>query len=86
VDNLLCNVVQIYVIVIFARIILSWIPVSGDGVMASISSVIYSLTEPILGPMRRAIPPVRLGMAAIDVSSLILLLGIQLIVLPLVCD
>ncbi len=85
-ERLLCNVVQIYVIILFARIILSWLPVARDGIMGSISSVVYGLTEPILGPMRRAIPPVRLGMMAIDVSSLIVLLVIQLLIAPAVCS
>ena len=56
--NILCFVLNAYLIALFARIILSWFPVSPGGAMAQIFSVLYSITEPVLGPIRRAIPPV----------------------------
>lgn len=75
----ICSILQIYVLVIFARVIFSWVRVTPGTPVASIYSVIFNLTEPVLGPLRRAIPPVRLGMAAIDLSPLIIIVGIQLI-------
>ena len=41
--------------------------------------MIYNLTEPVLGPLRRAIPPMRMGAAAIDLSPLIIIIGVQVI-------
>ena len=41
--------------------------------------MIFSITEPVLGPLRRLIPPVRMGMAAIDVSPIIVIVVIVLI-------
>ena len=58
---------------------MSWIRVEPGTPVASIYSVVFNLTEPVLGPLRRAIPPMRLGMAALDLSPLILLIGIQII-------
>jgi YggT family protein len=76
---LICAVLRIYVLVIFARVIFSWVRVTPGTPVASIYSVIYNLTEPVLGPLRRAIPPMRMGAAAIDLSPLILIIGVQLI-------
>ncbi len=80
----LCTITQLYIYVIIGRILLSWFPVSG-GVLEGIDTFLRMLTEPILGPMRRAIPPVRLGAMALDLSPMILILVIGLIVQPLVC-
>ena len=73
--SLLCAFLQIYFLVLIGRIILSWFPVQPGTAMASISSVLFELTEPLLGPLRRVIPP--LGM--FDLSPLVAFLGIQII-------
>ncbi len=58
---------------------MSWVRVESGTPVASIYSVLFNLTEPVLGPLRRTIPPVRLGMAALDLSPLIVIIGIRLI-------
>jgi YggT family protein len=75
----ICLVLQLYSFVILARIIMSWVRVTPGTPVASIYSVIFNLTEPVLGPLRRMIPPVRMGMAAIDVSPIIVFAVIILI-------
>ena len=82
---MLCVLLQLYLYALFARILLSWFPVTPGGAMASIVSVLYSLTEPVLGPLRRTIPPVRLGAAALDLSPLIVLIGLQLLMSAIGC-
>jgi len=77
--DLICTLLNLYLLVIFARILFSWIRVEPGTTVASIYSVVYNLTEPVLGPLRQVIPPVRLGMAALDLSPLILLVGIRII-------
>lgn len=72
---ILCAALQIYFLVLIGRIILSWFPVQPGTAMASISSILFELTEPVLGPLRRVIPP--LGM--FDLSPLVAFLGIQII-------
>lgn len=77
--NVVCSILNLYVLVIFARVIFSWVRVTPGTPVASIYSAVFNLTEPVLGPLRRAIPPMRLGMAAIDLSPLIVIVGVQLI-------
>ena len=83
--GLLCAAVQIYILLIFGRIVLSWFPVAPGTAMASVSSFLYSATEPVLGPLRRVMPPMHMGGMALDLSPIIVVLGIQLILLPLLC-
>lgn len=75
----ICTFLLIYSLVIFARVIFSWIRVTPDSPLAGVHSVVFNLTEPVLGPLRRAIPPVRMGMASLDLSPLIILIGISLL-------
>ena len=76
---LICLLLRLYVFVVIARVIFSWVRVTPGTPMASIYSVIYNLTEPVLGPLRRAIPPMRMGAGAIDLSPLIIIVGVPLI-------
>ena len=80
-NNLACSLVQLYVFALFGRAILSWFPVSPDGPMATVYSFLYSITEPVLAPLRRIIPP----MGGFDISFLVVVLLIQLVVAPAIC-
>jgi len=75
----LCAALQIYWIVVVARIVMEWIPVSYDHPLARIRSALRSATEPVLAPLRAMIPPVRLGGAGLDLSPIILLVALSLI-------
>ncbi|MGB6057748.1 MAG: YggT family protein [Microthrixaceae bacterium] len=76
--SVICLALDIFMILIFARIILSWFP-PGTGVMDQIYRVTFTATEWIMGPLRRIIPPVRLGAAALDLSPLVVIFGITII-------
>ena len=75
IGDLLCNLLGAYFIVLFARIILSWFPLQPGTAMASVASIIYQLTEPVLGPVRRLIPSI--GM--IDISPIVVFFGLQIL-------
>lgn len=75
-QGLLVNLLQLYLLAIFGRIILSWFPISPGGPIASIASFLYSITEPVLGPVRNLLP--RIGM--IDLSPIVVILGIQILI------
>ena len=76
---LVCRLLEAYVIIMFARIILSWFPISPNGGLSTVYSFLFTLTEPILGPIRRLIPPIGMGGMGFDLSPLIVLLGIGLL-------
>ncbi|CAN5474429.1 hypothetical protein BH10ACT3_BH10ACT3_20480 [soil metagenome] len=76
--GLVCLALHLFVILIFVRIILSWFPPTG-GFIDQIQRVVFTSTEWIMCPLRRVIPPVRLGAAALDLSPLIVLIGISVL-------
>ena len=71
---------QIYSFIVLARIILSWFMVGGAGnpTLSSVYRVLFGLTEPLLAPIRKLIPPIKMGMAYLDLSPFILLILISL--------
>jgi YggT family protein len=82
---ILCTLAQLYMLALFLRIVLSWFPISPGGAMAGIFSFLYTITEPVLGPVRRMLPPVGMGGMGLDLSPIIVLLVLQLVVFRLVC-
>jgi len=77
--DLICTILNIFWLLILARMLMSWIRITPGTGVASIYSVVFNITEPVLGPLRRMIPPVRMGISAIDVSPIIVIVVIILI-------
>lgn len=73
--EIICAFLQLYYIALIGRIILSWFPVQPGGAMAGIFSFLYTITEPVLGPLRRVIPP----MGGFDLSPIVAFIGLQVI-------
>ncbi len=77
----LALVVWIYYLIVWARILVdatrmwarNWRPA---GVAAVGLELVYAATEPIIRPVRRLCPPVRIGGISVDFSTLILLIAI----------
>lgn len=70
---------SVFIFAILIQAILSWIT---PGTYNPVTSVLFSLTEPVLRPVRRFVPPI----SGFDLSPLVALLGLQVIrmlVMPL---
>ena len=76
--NFLVDLAEIYVVILFVRAILSWFPYDPSSPLNGVRRVVFAITEPVLAPFRRFIPPI--GM--IDISFLICILVLQLVVIP----
>jgi YggT family protein len=63
---------DLYSLVLFASIILSWVNLSPD---SPIVKVVHQLTEPVLAPVRRVLP----AAGGFDLSPLLVLLAIRLL-------
>jgi YggT family protein len=72
--TVICAIVTAYMVVLFARAIMSWFPVRPGTPWASVYGVLLDLTEPVLAPLRRIIPPA--GMFDLSFLVLFVALGI----------
>ena len=62
----------VYMILIFARILLSWIPrIPYNPVLSAVINFIQEVTDPYLRIFRRIIPPLGGGGFALDLSPII---------------
>ncbi|GAP63394.1 MAG: YggT family protein [Ardenticatenia bacterium] len=75
--QLIDTIFNLIYLLILLRILLSWLPALGVRLdpYNPIVRLIYQLTDPILEPFRRIIPP--LGM--IDISPIVAILVLQLV-------
>ena len=74
-NELLCALLTVYWLVVLARVLMSWFPIRPGTPVASVYVLLRDLTEPVLAPLRRVIPPV--GM--LDMSSLVLIIGLAIL-------
>ena len=65
---------MIYLWIIVFRAVLSWVQIPS---LYSVSVILYQLTEPVLRPVRRFVPPHKMG--GIDISPMIVILIILFI-------
>ena len=72
---ILRDLITIFIVMLFARAVLSWFPVQPGGFAAQLSDLLRGLTEWAVAPLRRVIPPV--GM--IDVSFMVLVFGLLIL-------
>ena len=77
-------VLWIFLLVLFARMILSWIPVlvrdwQPRGPMLVVAEVIYSVTDPPLRALRRVLKPVRIGNMMLDLAFIGLAIGVSIL-------
>jgi YggT family protein len=71
-------------LILITRIVLDWVQMLSrswrpSGVVLVLCELIYSITDPPLRAVRRVLPPVRLGMIALDLSPLVLFIAIYLL-------
>lgn len=67
---------QLYVLILFARAILSWFPASYNSPLNPVRRVVFVLTEPVLAPFRKVIPPV----GGLDLSFIVAFFVVEIIV------
>jgi YggT family protein len=73
-----CWLLQAYLLILFAHVILSWVPRPPAPLMPVVT-VVRAVTEPILAPVRRLVPPVQIGGAALDMSVIIVFFALFLL-------
>jgi len=73
--GIIVAILYLFLLVLFAYSILSWVTMAGnlayDSPILKIQAVLARICEPVLRPVRRIIPPIRAGGANLDLSVLV---------------
>lgn len=75
---------NLYILILIARVVLDWIQMFArrwrpTGVVLVLANLVYALTDPPLNCLRRVVPVVRLGGMGLDLSFIVLWVGIVLL-------
>ena len=74
--QVVCNLLLVYMVIVIAAILMSWFPIQPGTPVFSIWRALRSVTDPVMLPLRRIIPPIG---GVLDLSPIILIFGIQII-------
>lgn len=82
IGGLLNTVIQLFLLALFARVILDYARIFAPawrprGIILAIAEFVYAITDPIMKFARRYIPPLRLGPVSVDLSFIVILVGAQ---------
>ncbi len=85
VASVLVTLLWLYFVVLVIRLVFDYVQLFARswrprGVVLVLAEAVYTLTDPPLRLLRRVLPPLRLGQVAIDLSFLVLVIGIQLLI------
>jgi YggT family protein len=77
-------VLTIYLVILVGRMIFGWIQVFARdwrprGIVLVLAEAIFTVTDPPLKFLRRFIPPLRLGMVAMDLSFMVLFIVVLIL-------
>ncbi|HUS20728.1 MAG TPA: YggT family protein [Aeromicrobium sp.] len=84
VGEFLLFITWVAVLVLLARFIIDWVQVLARswrprGMVAALCEAIFTITDPPLRAIRGVIPPIRMGGAMLDLSPMVLLIGIYIV-------
>jgi len=72
-------VLLLFELVLLARVVVDWVgvlaPASG-GRLTGARRVTYGITEPVIAPVRRVVPSLRLGGVSIDLAFTVVFLAV----------
>jgi YggT family protein len=77
-------VLTIYLVILIGRMIFGWVQVFArdwrpTGILLVVAEAIFTVTDPPLKFLRRFIPPLRLGMVAMDLSFMVLFIVVLIL-------
>ena len=70
--EIICYLLGLYALVLIVRVVLSWFPISPHGMAATVAGFIYLVTDPVLVPLRRVMPALRIGSVGLDLAPMAL--------------
>lgn len=75
--QVICSVLLIAQFVLLLHVIFSWVPRPPEPIMPFVLGV-RRLVEPVAAPVRRVLPPLRIGGVGLDLSIIVLFFGLIL--------
>ncbi len=78
VQRVICLLLDLYFVVLIVRLILFYVPALPEPVQP-VARGVRALTDPLLLPLRSALPPLRIGSVALDLSLIVVFFGVRIL-------
>ena len=79
--GLFCAIANIYVLIVIARTISTFFPISSGSPFLPVVDFLYKATEPVFAPIRRVLPTV----GPFDFTPVVVIIGVNIIARILGC-
>ena len=79
--GLICAIANIYVLIVVARAISTFFPISSGSPFLPVVDFLYKATEPVFAPIRRVLPTV----GPFDFTPVVVIIGVNIIARILGC-
>jgi YggT family protein len=77
--NYVLDVLNLFLFILVVRVVLSYIPAPPGSKLVPVTHFFEVITEPVLRPVRRVVPPLRVGGGAMDLSPIIVWVAILIL-------
>ena len=77
--DLLCVFILLFQLAFLLRLVLSFFPLTSESPFAAVRDVAVAVTDPVVWPIRRKVPPLPGAMAGFGIAELVILVLIQII-------
>lgn len=78
-DAVICPLLDMASWVVLIWVVLSWIPATEGHPLRSAKDFLDRVLNPVIRPIRNMLPPVRLGNVGVDLSPVVLFVGISVL-------
>lgn len=75
--QVICSLLSLFVLAMLGRVILSWFP--PEGVIRTLQDILARATDWCIVPIRRMLPTVQLGGMGLDLSPMVVILGVSIL-------
>ncbi|MDP4929148.1 MAG: YggT family protein [Ilumatobacteraceae bacterium] len=79
--GLVCAIANIYVLIVIARTISTFFPISSGSPLLPVVDFLYKATEPVFAPIRRVLPTV----GPFDFTPVVVIIGVNIVARILGC-
>jgi len=83
--DLVCILVLLFQLAFLLRIVMSFFPIGAASPVANARDLIVTITDPVVLPLRRALPPLPGGMAFFGIAELVILV-LLFVITGVVCQ
>lgn len=84
IGDILCIPILLFEFVFLMRLVLSFFPIQHDSLWGGARSLSVAMTEPVVMPVRKAVPPLPGAFGGFGIAELLVLIALQVII-QIVC-